>query len=705
MASEISSIPWPVAPSRDCSRKACYRLVGEKTWMGETTEAAPRQVPAPPASFVDRDADLAWLSEVVADPREPPRIVILEGLRGVGKRSAARRWAYLSRDRFPGGHLYVDCAAYGAGLGEGTADVAGMIGACLSDLGLDPKFIPGRRERERELRRRTSSAPVLVVVENATEPAQVRALVPECPGSLVLVTTSADLRELRMDGAQFREVRGLDNDNATRLLEKVCGTERIAAGSGGAGDLVRWCAGLPIALAILAARLAGTNSLTVAELVAELSDEAHRLSGLKLGGEITVSAVFANAYEGLSDSARRLYRLLGTLSCVDVLPETVAVAVGLSEGQSRSDLDSLVSAHLAEYQGHGRYALHDLARLHARERARDEDTVESREAALRAIIGLYVVRTAFADRAVMGDRARVADHGALLAGHKDPFGGPDSRGQALAWLDAERANFVPVIEAAAAAGWNAQAWQLAEALTGYYYNRRHLSDWATVSGVGAMAAQACGNTVAEARLRMTVSRAYTDLGELGRARAELDAAAALADGSGDLVLRASAWEFRGRYLDVTDPSASFDAYQRAYELNVAANEPRGAALALYFAGCALEAAGQHVQALDTLQRAVGMLHDLGDRRMAGRALIAIGSTHASLHQVNKASDSLHEALGLVSGLHYEAQAREALAGIADESGDHAAAQEHLRRAARIYADTRHPRAAEITARLDGTGPS
>lgn len=279
-------------------------------------------------------------------------------------------------------------------------------------------------------------------------------------------------------------------------------------------------------------------------------------------------------------------------------------------------------------------------------------------------------------------------------------------GGALAWLDSERANFVPVTDAAAAAGWNADTWQLAEALTGYYYNRRHLSDWVTVSGTGALAAQACGNADAEARLRMTVSRAYTDLGDLGRARAELDAAAALADGSGDLVLRASAWEFRGRYLDAADPSSSFEAYQRSYELNMTAGEQRGAALALYFAGSALETAGQHGRALETLGRALEMLRDAGDGRMAGRALIAVGTAQASLGQASKACASLQEALGLLSGFHYEAQAREVLAGIAEDSGDHAAALEQLREAARIYGSTGHPRAAEITARLDdSTGSS
>jgi len=660
----------------------------------------PRQVPAPPVSFVDRADVLAWVSGQVTDLEQPPRIAVLAGLAGIGKRAAARRWAHLTRDRFPGGDLHVDCAEYGAGAGEGTADVSGMVGACLRGLGADDRFTPASlMDRVRLFRTRTSAAPVLVLVENATEPGQVLPLVPGSPGSLVLVTSSADMGELHLEGAGFYEIQGLDDDSGAELLARVCGAERLAAESGSAGSLVRWCAGMPIALAVLAARLAGTRSLTMTELAAELSDEARRLPGLALGGRAMVSAVFTAAYERLPGPARRLYRLLGVLPCIDVSPEAAAAAAGAGAVQVRPVLDSLVSAHLAEYLGNGRYGLHELARLHARGRAQEEDPPESREDALRAVVRHYVVQAAFADRAVMGDRARAADHGVLLAGHDDPFPGPDPARQALAWLDAERPNLVPVTEAAAASGQDTEAWQLAEALTGYYFNHRHLADWITVSGAGARAAQACGNVKAEARLRMTVSRAYTDLGELGRARAELDAAASLAERSGDLVLQASAWEFRGRYLDVADPPQALEAYRRAHDLNVAAGERRGAALALYFAGCALEAAGRHGQALEELGRALGTLREIGDRRMAGRALIAIGTAQAALRQDSDAAASLREAVGLVSGLHYEAQAWEALAGTASQSGDHDAARQYLQAALRIYASTGHPRAEEISARL------
>jgi tetratricopeptide (TPR) repeat protein len=669
----------------------------------EPVVLVPREVPAPPGTFVDRDDVLAWISGQVADRSQPPRVAVLAGLAGIGKRSAARRWAHLSRDRFPGGDLHVDCAEYGAGAGEGKAGVSGMVSACLRALGYDDRFMPAALpDRVRLFRTRTSAAPVLVVVENATEPGQVRQLIPNSPGSLVLVTSASDMGELHLLGAEIREMPGLDADSSTQLLAKVCGADRVADESASAVDLVRWCAGLPIALVVAAARLAATRSLQMAELAGELSDEARRLSALELGGKAMVSAVFTTSYGWLPDEARGLYRLLGLLPCVDVSPQTVAAATGVGAPEARRLLDLLVSAHLAEYRGNGRYGQHELVRLHARDRALQEEPAERRDALLHAVVRYFVIRAAFADRAAMGKRERVADHDVLLAGQDDPFAGPEAARQALAWLDSERANFIPVIEAAAAAGWNTQAWQLAEALTGYYYNRRHLVDWVTVSDVGARAARDCGEVRAEARLRISVSRAYTDQGDLGLARGELEAGTVLAQRSGDLVLEASAWEFWGRYFDAADPdpARALEAYNRAHDLNAGAQEWRGVALVLYFTGCTLESAGEHARALEELRHALDFLRWLGDNRMAGRALIAIGAAQAGLHKVQEAAESLQVALGLLTGLHYEAQAREALARVYEESGDHAAARQHLLAALDVYTRAGHPRAEEIARRLN-----
>jgi hypothetical protein len=99
-----------------------------------------------------------------------------------------------------------------------------------------------------------------------------------------------------------------------------------------------------------------------------------------------------------------------------------------------------------------------------------------------------------------------------------------------------------------------------------------------------------------------------------------------------------------------------------------------------------------------------MLRWVGDARMASRALVGIGTAEAGLGRTADAARSLEEAIRQLEGLHYEAQAREILARLAEQAGDHPAAQLHLRQAAAVYASVGHPRAAEIDGQLDGQLP-
>jgi hypothetical protein len=94
-----------------------------------------------------------------------------------------------------------------------------------------------------------------------------------------------------------------------------------------------------------------------------------------------------------------------------------------------------------------------------------------------------------------------------------------------------------------------------------------------------------------------------------------------------------------------------------------------------------------------------MLRWLGDTRMASRVLIAIGETEALLDHPVQAEDALREAIATLDGRHYEAEAREILADLAERAGDRTAAVENLRRAVEIYASGGNPRASVLAEKL------
>ncbi|MHA7958452.1 hypothetical protein ACX9I7_11925 [Streptomyces sp. L500] len=656
----------------------------------------PHQVPPSTPRFVNRVDELAdmdgWLDP---DAGGPPRIAVLSGLPGVGKSTTARRWAETARGRYPGGELYVDFAELRGPTGGG-ADVSAGLARCLRALGVEDRYLPATLGELAGLyRSRTAEQGVLVVLDDVTHPAHVSALLPAAPGSAVLATSGRRLGELVLDGARLLPLDPLDADSGSRLLAELCGPARIAAEPEAAARLVEGCGGLPVALHLAAARLLTHRRLTVAALAAELEAESGGLAALSLDPANGMSALLGIACRDLPADALRLYRRLGLLPGRGFDAETAAAADGSDPATARRLLDVLDAASLLEDAVRDRHRLHDLVRRHARDRAESDEPAAEREAALGRIVDHYTVRAAFADRAVMGNRLRITDHDELLTGHEDPFTGPGARDTALDWLEAERADALAVLRAAAAHGLDRRAWQLAESLTALYLHHRHLADWIESGTLGAAAAARTGDRAAEARLRSLLSRPLMDTGAHDRAREELETATVLADASGHPVLRASVREFSGRYWDRYDPARAVRVYEDSLALNVAADEPRGAALARFFMGGALIASGDREAGLAALTASYEALSALGDVRMAGRALAALGRHAGSAEALERAAEMLRE----TRAGHYEAEVREELAGLLERSGDAQAARGHLSRAVELLAAGGSPRAGELRERL------
>ncbi|WP_328332885.1 ATP-binding protein [Streptomyces sp. NBC_00455] len=668
-------------------------------------DAKPDQVPARTSRFVNRTEELLALDgffTALADGSPHIDIGALDGLPGVGKTAMACRWAEKSRNLFPDGQIYVDFAEL-RGTGGG-ADVFEAVGMCLRALGVADAYLPqSLTERTQLFRSHSAGRRILLVLDDVDQPAQVRALVPKGPGSAVLVTSSSRLGELAaVEGARLMSLEPLDAAGGLKLLAARCGQQAVDDEPAAAEQLVGLCAGLPVALQVAAARLMSTRRLTMAALAAELADETGRLAALSLRGEHSVSAVFGTSYAQLPPDAARLYRLLGWVPGRTFDTGTAAVAAGLPPATAQDLLDVLDDASLLEATPDGRYRMHGLVRLHARECAADEESPAARRQLIGRVTTHYLALTAFADRAVRADRLRIAELSEVIGGAPDPFASP-SAPRPLAWLEAERPNILAVLREAAQQGLHTPVWQLSEAFTVLFLHRRHLRDWMESLELGAASAAAAMAPAAEGRLRSLLSRPLMDLGEYDRARTELDSAVACAEIADHTALRASVQELLGRYLDHADPSRAAAAYQRSLELNESAGERRGAAIAAYFLGRAQDRDGDSAAALTTLRHAHAGLTACSDLRMAARVTAATGEVHDHLGDTEEAVRALREAavaLRAQEATHYEAQALVLLAGIAQRPGnDRSTARADLTRALEIYEAGGSPLADALRERL------
>lgn len=165
------------------------------------------------------------------------------------------------------------------------------------------------------------------------------------------------------------------------LLATQLGQARVNAEQSQAAELSWICAGLPLALRIVAAKLRARPHWQLAELMAQLRDKRARLVELS-SGELAVAASFQVSYQSLETAAARTFRLLGLLRGEHVDRTAVAALVGHDETTTRRLLDQLMDAHLVEGKQNDRHGLHDLLRLYAREQAEAWDAGPEREAAV-----------------------------------------------------------------------------------------------------------------------------------------------------------------------------------------------------------------------------------------------------------------------------------------------------------------------------------
>jgi DNA-binding SARP family transcriptional activator/tetratricopeptide (TPR) repeat protein len=464
--------------------------------------AVPAQLPADVAGFTGRAAQLKQLGTALGG--EPTTVVItaIAGTAGVGKTALALHWAHRVRDRFPDGQLYVNLRGYAPTPPMGATEV---LAGFLEALGVPADRIPPNVERAAALYRSLlADRRVLVLLDNARSAEQVRPLLPGSAGCVVLVTSRDRLGGLiAHEGAQRLVLGVLAPDEARGLVARILSHDRASSEPEAVATLTRLCAYLPLALRIAAAALVDAPSGGIATYVDELT-EGSRLAALTVDGDehTGVRATFDSSYAALAPEARRLFRLLGLVPGPDITPEAAAALADRTGRQARTLLDRLAGAHLLAESAPGRFTCHDLLRAYAADVAARTDSATDRHAAVARLAHWYLSTVDSAARAVYPNRLRLPVPDAL------PVPAFATEDDAMAWLDAERANLVATIESAAAHGPRPAAWRLTDALRSYFWLRTNTVDWPAVAATGLAASEAEGDEPARAAANLCLADAY-----------------------------------------------------------------------------------------------------------------------------------------------------------------------------------------------------
>jgi DNA-binding SARP family transcriptional activator len=420
----------------------------------------PRQLPAAPRHFTGRASELDALSGLLERDSADRSVVIagLTGMAGIGKTALTVHWAHRITERFPDGQLFVNLR----GSGPSGSPLSRTEVACgfLTALGVPAARIPvddaGRAALFRSL---LADRRMLIVLDNAQNAEQVRPLLPGSPGCLVLVTSRNRLTGLAAaEGAHLFTLGVLIEAESRELLASKLGARRAAAEPAAVSELSTLCAHLPLALCDVAARTAAGPRLPLTALVEEMRNERSRLDALETGESATsVRAVFSWSRARVSESAGRMFRLLGIQTGPDISASAAASLAGLSRSQTGLVLAELCDEHLLTEHAPGRYTCHDLLRAYASEGAHTCHSEAELHAAVHRMLDHYLHTSKAASAVLYPEYAQLGCDQPLPGVLPEEIG---DRGQAAEWYQSERHVLFAAIGRAAQGGYAPHAWIL-----------------------------------------------------------------------------------------------------------------------------------------------------------------------------------------------------------------------------------------------------
>ncbi|HXP55365.1 MAG TPA: BTAD domain-containing putative transcriptional regulator, partial [Streptosporangiaceae bacterium] len=677
------------------------------------SDPVPAQLPLEAPGFSGRHTELQRMLRAIGGdpgPGDPVRaddtvqIITITGTAGVGKTALANRFAHQAASRFPDGQLYVNLRGFDPSGSALSAESA--LRFFLDALGVQPQRMPvdadGRAALFRSL---LNGKRVLIVLDNARDPDQVRPLLPGSPGSLVVVTSRSQLTGLVVaEGATPLTLDVLTEDEAHELLGRRLGPDVVGAEPAAAAELISLCARLPLALGVAAGRAATRPGFSLAALAAELRDTRNRLEVLDAGDAATdVRAVLSWSYEQLSPSAARMFRLLGLHPGPDVSLAAAASLAGVSRSEAASALRELTRVHALAEHVPGRFAFHDLLRAYAVDQAETVDSTADRTAAIRRSKDFYL-HTAHAGALRSNSLRKALDLDPLAPGAApEEFSG---RNQALAWFEAENPILVSLLNQAIASGDDQYAWQVTWTLAPFYYRRGRWPECITIQRQALQAAQRLADPVGLGHAHYELGRGLILTGDFAQAESHLSTAldifGRLGDRANEMTVHqgfGALFEHQGRYaqalvhareamrvVEEIGPESTLAGLensvgwlyahlgqcekalvycQRSLEFQREIGYRGGEADTLDSLGYTYSRMGHHQQAADCYQQATEIYREIGDRYHEAGSYLGLGDAQREAIGPAAARQSWQQALDILESIPHEdaGQARDRLASL------------------------------------------
>ncbi|MEU8821564.1 BTAD domain-containing putative transcriptional regulator [Actinoplanes sp. NPDC048796] len=589
----------------------------------------PAQLPPRLPGFTARED----LSRALDDGDSP--IVALIGMGGTGKTSLAIDWAHRLAPDYPDGQLYLNLRGFDPA-GRPTPPLEALT-TLLESVGVDPASVGDSLDaRSARFRSAVADRKMIVLLDNARDSEQVRPLLPGSAGCRVIVTSRNQLTGLvAREAARPVPVGRLGAAASRQLLNRRLGPSRLADEPAATDEIIRLCAGLPLALSVAAARLAVNAAAKLADVAAEL--DRRRLDALATGEPADdLRSALSWSYATLTAPAARMFRHLAVHSGADFAADSAASVAGLDEAGTRRTLAELTVTNMLTELGAGRYTVHDLLHAYAGELL----TGDERMRAERRLVDHYTHSA----------------HNAYLTTRRPPAAtlGPPPAGvvpatftsfaEAAEWYVRERAALAGAIDLAHARGWWREAALMIvdlRPIRGQILEPLSASRDQTLRVLDAAGAGAEPGLHATLLREASIAVRGTDP---GRAYRFLEEALSIAERAGDLAGQAQLHRSLSEIPSLHDDGSRLRHAYRAVELGRSCGEPIVLMFALVALAQRLDEAGDIVAAEAPSREAFQLSLTVGTREDQGMLAARLADLTSQLGDYGTAVEMAEVAL-------------------------------------------------------------